>query len=243
MENQIDLKQLNKPVDIEHIEFRVQSISKNGWATLLAYKNARYDMNMLDEVCGAENWQRDHKELKGNIYAGIGIFISDRWVWKWDAGAESYSDKEKGEASDSFKRAGFNWGIGRELYDFPFIFLQLKTDEFSLYKDKNGKERAKQSFNLKLKEWTWNIERNMDNSIKKLYCCDQDGLLRYDSSYKVFLSDSKKKDNTSDLMIALKEIEGCKDQEQLKNVWSKYKQFQTHDTFKSKKDNLKKQLS
>lgn len=99
------------------------------WITLLLYKNARVDMAILDETVGPMSWQRDHKEIKGIMYAGIGIYDDDKgvWVWKWDAGTESRTEKEKGEASDSFKRAGVNWGIGRELYKSPAIWLKKKN--------------------------------------------------------------------------------------------------------------------
>lgn len=108
----------------DEIEVRIATVSEKD-VSLLLYKNARCDMNILDETVGAENWQRDHKELKGNIYCGIGIWDEKKsqWIWKWDCGAESYTEKEKGEASDSFKRAGFNIGIGRELYTAPFIWI------------------------------------------------------------------------------------------------------------------------
>ena len=104
------------------IEVRIGSVKDSG-LSLLLYKNARTDMKLLDEQ--GVKWQRDHKELKGNIYCGIGIYDDEleQWLWRWDAGSESYSDKEKGEASDSFKRAGFNWGIGTELYTSPFIWI------------------------------------------------------------------------------------------------------------------------
>lgn len=108
----------------DEIECRVQACKEKG-VSLLLYKDARCDMNILDETVGSECWQRYHKELKGNIYCGVGIFNKDidEWVTKWDAGAESYTEKEKGEASDSFKRACVNWGIGRELYTAPFIWI------------------------------------------------------------------------------------------------------------------------
>lgn len=120
MTNKIQFRDLRA----DEIEVRVATVGENG-VRLLLYKNARCDMNILDETVGAENWQRDHKELKGNIYCAIGIYDDDKatWIWKWDCGAESYTEKEKGEASDSFKRAGFNWGIGRELYTSPFIWV------------------------------------------------------------------------------------------------------------------------
>lgn len=123
----------------DEIECRVSTIGEKG-LSLLLYKDARCDMNILDETVGPALWQRDHKELKGNMYAGIGIWNSDisEWIWKWDCGTQSYTEKEKGEASDSFKRAGFNWGIGRELYTAPFIWV--KPDKCKVeYKKDTGK--------------------------------------------------------------------------------------------------------
>lgn len=129
----------------DEIEVRVASVSDKG-VSLLLYKNARCDMNILDETLGPENWQRDHKELKGNIYCGIGIWNEKKqmWIWKWDCGAESYTEKEKGEASDSFKRAGFNVGIGRELYTSPFIWV---TD-CKIERGTNGKLTCKDFFKV-----------------------------------------------------------------------------------------------
>lgn len=115
----------------DEIECRIGSVGQYGF-TLLLYKDARCDMNILDETAMPYNWQRDHKEIKGVVYCGVGIrdteLGKDTWVWKWDAGAESYTEKEKGEASDSFKRACVNWGIGRELYTAPLIFIRAKTE-------------------------------------------------------------------------------------------------------------------
>lgn len=118
----------------EEIECRIGSVHSRGF-TLLLYKDARVDMTILDETVGPTHWQRDHKEIKGVVYCGVGIQAvpeeyegSYEWVWKWDAGSESYTEKEKGEASDSFKRACVNWGIGRELYTAPFISINAKTE-------------------------------------------------------------------------------------------------------------------
>lgn len=121
----------------DEIECRVQSVKQNG-LVLLLYKNARCDMNILDETVGAENWQREHYECKGNLFCRVAIrcreveidgakntkaIIRDEWVWKSDCGTESNTEAQKGEASDSFKRACFNWGIGRELYTAPFTWI------------------------------------------------------------------------------------------------------------------------
>lgn len=124
----------------DEIDVRVATCSEKG-VSLLLYKNARVDMNILDEELGQENWQRKHEEIKGNVYCSIGIRIqrddgTSEWVWKQDCGTESFSESEKGEASDSFKRAGFNWGIGRELYTSPFIWVG--KDKCNIV-DKNGK--------------------------------------------------------------------------------------------------------
>ena len=112
----------------DEIECRVQSVKDKG-LVLLLYKDARVDMNILDETVGSANWQREHYECKGNLFCRVGIDIgthegkAERWVWKSDCGTESNTEAQKGEASDSFKRACFNWGIGRELYTAPFTWI------------------------------------------------------------------------------------------------------------------------
>lgn len=169
------LKKLKAPLRIDQIDFRVQSISKKGFATILAYKDARTDMNRLDEVCGAL-WQDKYELIDGQLFCSIGIKIDSEWIWRQDVGIESNTEKQKGRASDAFKRAGFRWGIGRELYDFPRIQMSLRSDEFTEY---NGK--GKQTFNLKLDKWKWEIEREGDK-IKKLTAHDENGALRYDST-------------------------------------------------------------
>lgn len=124
----------------DEIKVRVDRIIDKG-AILLLYKDARVDMDVLDETVHPENWQRKHYERKGNMFCSVGININfgkpdapQEWVWKDDAGTESYTAKEKGESSDSFKRACINWGIGRELYSAPFIFVSCKTKQ----KDKSN---------------------------------------------------------------------------------------------------------
>ena len=125
------------------IECRVATCKSSG-LSLLLYKDARCDMNILDETVGVMNWQREHKELKGNIYCGVSIYDEDlgRWATKWDCGKESNTEAEKGESSDSFKRACFNWGIGRALYTAPYIWIP--SDKCAIKpsgrKDKYGNE-------------------------------------------------------------------------------------------------------
>ena len=102
-------------------------------------------MQILDETVGQMNWQREHKELKGNIYCGISIWDEEKnqWITKWDCGKESNTESEKGEASDSFKRAGFCWDIGRELYTAPFIWIDKKYAEI---KNDKGKPKCYDQF-------------------------------------------------------------------------------------------------
>lgn len=109
-------------LEADEIEVRVSEAREAG-VTLLLYKNARCDMAILDEVAGPMGWQREHYECKGNLFCRVGLRDGDQWVWKADAGSPSNFEAQKGEASDSFKRACTNWGIGRELYTAPRIWV------------------------------------------------------------------------------------------------------------------------
>jgi len=186
----MNLKNFNKPININDIEFRIQSINKGKYAIILPYKNARYDMNILDDVVGAENWQKDYKIIDGNLYCGVSIKFDNEWVWKWDVGTESMSDKEKGQASDSFKRACFCWGIGRELYEFPLIQVKLYDSEVQEYQ---GKFKA--SFGLKLKEWKWEVKRD-GAKIVELIGFDQAGTQRFSSNNTIVPVKNKQESDT-----------------------------------------------
>lgn len=125
----------------DEVECRVAQCTEKGVALLL-YKNARCDMNILDETVGPTNWQRHH--LRENANCIISIWDEDKkqWIQKEDTGTESNTEAEKGLASDSFKRAGFNWGIGRELYTAPFIWVAKENVNIkgTGRKDKYGKD-------------------------------------------------------------------------------------------------------
>jgi len=107
----------------DEIEVRVAQAKANG-VSLLLYKDARCDQTILDETVGALNWQRHHTRDNANCIVSIWDDKKGQWVDKEDTGTESNTEKEKGLASDSFKRACFNWGIGRELYTAPFIWIK-----------------------------------------------------------------------------------------------------------------------
>lgn len=175
---QFDLRKLNQMVQASDIDFRVQSINKGGYATILAYKDARYDQRVLDDVVGPENWQKDYKIIDGNLYCGIGIYVNNHWVWKWDVGTESNTEKEKGQASDAQKRAGFAWGIGRELYDFPPISVKLFSDEFEVKAD--GKAYA--TWKLNIRQWNWEVSH--ESGSIRVVASDTNGEVRFDSSPK-----------------------------------------------------------
>ena len=169
----MDIKDLQKPLPIESIDFRIQSINKGGYATILAYKDARVDMNILDDVCGALNWKREHINNNHNCILSIWNDGIKQWISKEDTGSESTTEKDKGLASDSFKRACFNWGIGRELYDYPLIQIKLESNEYS---EVNGK--MKQTWDLKLREWVW-FSQFTDGKISYLAAKDNNGKKRF----------------------------------------------------------------
>jgi len=170
---------LNTPLTIKEIDFRIQSINKGGYATILAYKDARVDMNRLDAVYGVEGWQKKYDIVNGNLFCSVGIYSVqiNQWIWKQDVGTESNTEKEKGQASDAFKRACFNFGIGRELYDYPVISIKLDANEFKV-ENFSGKDIVKPTYELKLKEWTWYSEF-IDGQLTYLGAKDNNGKIRF----------------------------------------------------------------
>lgn len=118
-----------RPLRADEVECRVAQTANEtdkdpmAWITALLYKNARCDMAVLDETVGPMNWQRHHLRENANCIISIWDDKKMQWIEKEDTGTESNAEAEKGLASDSFKRAGFNWGIGRELYTAPVIFI------------------------------------------------------------------------------------------------------------------------
>lgn len=165
----------------DEISCRVQQVTDSAGAIILLYKDARVDMNILDETYGPTNWQRHHQTIDGNLYCAISIWDEDKaqWVSKQDVGVESATEATKGEASDAFKRAGFNWGIGRELYTGPFIFVQLVGDEVKR-NNSTGKNQATFKFGLTVKSITYNENRE----IEKLVLVDKKGKVRFEHGSK-----------------------------------------------------------
>lgn len=133
---------LFRDLKASEIECRV-GMQTGGGLTLLLYKDARVDMAILDESVGQENWQCRFYEHKGILFCSLGIRVKGEWIWKDDAGSESNTEAEKGNASDARKRAAVCWGIGRELYTAPFIWI--KNEDFSV----NDKGKCKDSFSVR----------------------------------------------------------------------------------------------
>ena len=151
----------------DEIECRIGTITEKGM-TILLYKNARVDQAILDEVFGITGWQRSHCQIGGEIYCTVSIWDSEKcsWVNKQDVGSESEYEKVKGAASDSFKRACFNLGIGRELYTAPFIFIPASLLQMEV---KNGKRVVKDKFAVQ------KIEISKEKTIMELSLVNQKG--------------------------------------------------------------------
>lgn len=129
----------------DEIDVRVSTISEKG-ASLLLYKDARVDQNILDETVGCLNWQRRHTRDNANCIVSIWDDEKKQWIEKEDTGTESLTEAEKGLASDSFKRSCFNWGIGRELYTAPFIWVD--ASKINITQGKNGRLTTRDKFKV-----------------------------------------------------------------------------------------------
>ena len=134
-----------RPLRPEEVECRVSQCSDRG-CSLLLYKTARTDANLLDETVGPERWQNRYHSIDGKLFCDVGIEFDGEWVWKSDTGTESNMEAQKGEASDAMKRAGFKWGIGRELYTAPRIWIG--PEKCNLKQGRNGKMQCYDDFRV-----------------------------------------------------------------------------------------------
>lgn len=234
------------------IECRVNTVTTYNNVTkcsLLLYKDARVDMRLLDETFGQMNWKRTHEVVDGNLYCTISIWDGEKkeWVSKQDVGVESFTEKEKGQASDSFKRAGFNWGIGRELYTAPNISITLEKDEVS---ERNGKKTTNARF------YVTDIGYTSDREINMLVIKDRRGRVRYSmgSDVKVEqpkqqtsqpvqkLEQPKENDEFDLLQMAYSDISRASTIEALTSIYNEYKGLHGNDTFISALTEKKKAI-
>lgn len=147
----------------DEIECRVSTCTKDG-CSLLLYKDARVDQKLLDEVVGSMNWQRHHSRDNANCIVAIWDAEKKQWVEKEDTGKESFTEAEKGLASDSFKRACFNWGIGRELYTAPFIWI-TEANMYEAGTDNRGNKKYSTRDRFEVSKIAYDAENNINQLI------------------------------------------------------------------------------
>ncbi len=192
----------------DEIECRVGSVSEGKGCSLLMYKNARVDMTLLDEVVGPENWQRSHEVINDNLFCKVSVRSENgEWVSKQDVGTESNTEKEKGQASDAFKRACVNWGIGRELYTCPFVWVTLRADEWKT--GFNGKKQPKTRFYVSA------IEYDEQRRISYLSVVDDKGVQRAVFGRSAYLNKEREE--------AVEAIKKAKTREEIVKVYNSHK--------------------
>lgn len=199
----------------EEIECRVSQVKEKG-CTLLLYKTARVDRAILDEEFGEFNWQNDFKIINGNMYGGIGIKHDNEWIWRWDCGTPNKTEAEKSEASDCFKRAGFKWGIGVELYTAPFIWINAET----VYDNVKKVYKLKNQFTKYIVK---DISYSENGDIKDLTIIDDKNTVVFKKGAKIANTTTKKTTNNNDIDI----LEGLKACDTANNAKAYYKQYES----------------
>lgn len=165
----------------DEIECRVSMVNEKG-LNLLLYKDARVDQKILDETFGIFGWRRSHQCIDGNLYCTVEVFDREKgeWVSKQDVGTTGYTEKEKSQASDSFKRACFNWGIGRELYTAPFIWVPAGKAAIQ-WKEGQGREKR---YYCSDRFSVYSIQYNGDREISGLIIVNDSGQVVYERKTK-----------------------------------------------------------
>ena len=159
-------KSLVRLLKADEIECRVSVINEKG-LSLLLYKDARVDQRILDETFGAFGWKRSHQCIDGNLYCTVEIFDKEtgQWIAKQDVGTMGYTEKEKSQASDSFKRACFNWGIGRELYSAPFIWIPVGKALIQMKEGSNKEKRYYCNDHFSVESIAYNSDREISGLV------------------------------------------------------------------------------
>jgi hypothetical protein len=205
------MERLNfRELKADEIDCRVGTVTDKG-VSLLMYKDARVDMRLLDEVVGPMNWKREHELINGNLFCTVSIRDDKgEWVSKQDVGVESNTEKEKGQASDAFKRACFNWGIGRELYTCPFVWITLADNEWKV--GAGGKKQPRTRFYVKDIQYK-------DGKVSNLIIVDDAGRVRYTFGAA----------NDDKFGAAILEVAAANDTEELKALYFKYEKEYKND--------------
>lgn len=214
-----------RTLNADEIEVRIAQIQSN-WCSLLLYKNARVDMDILDETVGCMNWKREH--LRDNANCVVSIYDGEKniWVSKEDTGKESFSEAEKGLASDSFKRACVNWGIGRELYSSPSIFIIPRKDMIKRSKSSEFYQNDKGKYETKTKFYVDYIDYDDNRKIKDLIIRDEKGNIRFES-----LTIEYEKLKNKEFLLLKQLIEKAEEQDE------SFERQSLYDFFKVESDN------
>ena len=169
----------------EEIECRIATINEKG-LSLLLFKDARVDQKLLDETFTPFGWKRSHQVIDGNLYCTVEVWDREKnqWIGKQDVGTMSYTEKEKGQASDSFKRACFNWGIGRELYTAPFIWIPAERVNIQ-------KKEREQKFYTYDRFHVWSISYDEEGKINAVMIVNQKNEIVYSMDARILDIDTK----------------------------------------------------
>jgi len=181
---------LIKPLGSHDVELRESNINKGGYVLILAYKTARADVARLNEVFGLLWKNRHFQDEKQRLCCGISIYSEkiSKWVERIDVGSESQYEKDKGNYSDSFKRAGFKWGIGIELYKMPTIKIKLKNNEYETkFNAKANRELTNTTWDCNISSWT--IDYKVEDGIPcNVVVKDDSGEVRFSTDKDVKVS-------------------------------------------------------
>lgn len=122
------MKRLQAPFAPEEIEWRVGATNKEKTKGLaLAFVTNRAIQNRLDEVFGCFGWKNEYREWRGNAQlCGISVKYDGEWITKWDGASDTDFEPTKGGLSDAMKRAAYQWGIGRYLYNLEPVWVPIK---------------------------------------------------------------------------------------------------------------------
>lgn len=221
----------------DEIDCRINQIASN-YCTLLLYKDARVDMNVLDETVGCMNWQKSYLRDNANCIVSIYDENKKQWVSKEDTGTESFAEQEKGLASDSFKRACFNWGIGRELYTAPSILLFPNKGMIPKGKDSEFYQNDKGKYETKTRFWVEIIDYDENRNIQDLIIRDNKNNVRFSQLTK------EKEKELFEIDIKLKKlIEDKEDKDEKFSREKFYEYYKTTSdaqmTYKQKQDAIK----
>ena len=189
-------------------------------------------MRLLDETFGSMNWTRSHEVIDGNLYCNVSVWDEEKkmWITKQDVGVESYTEKEKGQASDAFKRACFNFGIGRELYTAPFIWVNLTNY------DLNAQGKIKTTFKVQ------SIGYNEKREINRLVIVDNKRNVRYEMGKVIKPKEEPNNIDNDMLAMALQEIKSAQSLQTLTQIYNNYEPLHGNDKFMSSLSARKKLL-